>query len=83
MLNAATEQHNPFIGLFPNNEAQSAANPQQGTENRDPLPNPWSRNSATPNATANPNTTPPPTRPPTIPTLPTQDPMFNTIVQQV
>ncbi|KAF2885716.1 hypothetical protein ILUMI_20489 [Ignelater luminosus] len=42
MLNAASEQfsRNPFAGLVENNS--SAGNPQQGTENRDPLPNPWS-----------------------------------------
>lgn len=42
MLNAASEQftRNPFSGLVDNS---SGANPQQGTENRDPLPNPWAR----------------------------------------
>lgn len=41
MLSAATEQfaRNPFSGLIDNT---SASNPQQGTENREPLPNPWS-----------------------------------------
>lgn len=41
MLSAATEQfaRNPFSGLVDNT---SATNPQQGTENREPLPNPWS-----------------------------------------
>lgn len=41
MLSAATEQfsRNPFAGLVDNT---SATNPQQGTENREPLPNPWS-----------------------------------------
>lgn len=40
MLNAASEQfsRNPFAGLVDNS---SGANPQQGSENRDPLPNPW------------------------------------------
>ncbi|GAB0098519.1 ubiquilin-1 [Sergentomyia squamirostris] len=40
MLNATTEQfsRNPFAGLVDNS---SGANPQQGTENRQPLPNPW------------------------------------------
>lgn len=42
MLNAASEQfsRNPFSGLVDNS---SGTNPQQGTENRDPLPNPWAR----------------------------------------
>lgn len=41
MLNAASEQfsRNPFSGLVDNNA--SGTNPQQGSENRDPLPNPW------------------------------------------
>lgn len=41
MLSAATEQftRNPFSGLV---DTGSASNPQQGTENREPLPNPWS-----------------------------------------
>lgn len=41
MLNAASEQfsRNPFAGLV---ESNTSGNPQQGTENRDPLPNPWS-----------------------------------------
>lgn len=45
MLNAIPEQFgmNPFSGLVNNNA--NASNPQQGTENRDPLPNPWSPNS--------------------------------------
>lgn len=40
MLNAASESFsgNPFAGLVDNT---SGANPQQGSENRDPLPNPW------------------------------------------
>lgn len=44
MLNAASEQfsRNPFAGLVDSNTDASGANPQQGTENRDPLPNPWS-----------------------------------------
>lgn len=44
MLNAATEQfsRNPFSGLVENNT--SGTNPQIGTENRNPLPNPWGGN---------------------------------------
>lgn len=37
MLNATTGS-NPFSGLV---DSGSAENPQQGSENRDPLPNPW------------------------------------------
>lgn len=56
MLNAAAEQftRNPFTGLVDSTEV---VNPQQGTENRDPLPNPWSpppRNATTPRATDTP-----------------------------
>ncbi|XP_050313754.1 ubiquilin-1 isoform X2 [Anthonomus grandis grandis] len=42
MLSAASEQflQNPFSGLMDNTQVN---NPQQGSENRDPLPNPWSR----------------------------------------
>jgi len=41
MLNAATEQfsRNPYA--VPGSNPDAAANPQQGQENRDPLPNPW------------------------------------------
>lgn len=44
MLNAAAETFagNPFSGLVDNT---SGPNPQQGTENNDPLPNPWARGS--------------------------------------
>ncbi|KAK9890445.1 hypothetical protein WA026_010531 [Henosepilachna vigintioctopunctata] len=52
MLNATAEQfsRNPFSGLVDNT---SAANPQQGSENREPLPNPWGGRSApnTPSST--------------------------------
>ncbi|XP_001354568.1 ubiquilin-1 [Drosophila pseudoobscura] len=42
MMNAATESfgRNPFAGLVEGGGV-AAANPQQGTENRNPLPNPW------------------------------------------
>lgn len=42
MLNAANETFagNPFSGLVDNS---TGPNPQQGTENNDPLPNPWAR----------------------------------------
>lgn len=39
VLNAASFGSNPFSGLVDNNT--SGVNPQQGSENRDPLPNPW------------------------------------------
>lgn len=39
MMNAAIGG-NPFSGLVDNS---SGTNPQQGNENRDPLPNPWAR----------------------------------------
>ncbi|KRT80368.1 Ubiquitin, partial [Oryctes borbonicus] len=44
MLSAASEQfgRNPFSGLIDAANNSSGANPQQGTENREPLPNPWS-----------------------------------------
>lgn len=42
MFNAAAER-NPFAALVDNNTSNTdAQNPQQGQENRDPLPNPWS-----------------------------------------
>lgn len=64
MLNAATEQFgsNPFAGLTAG--SNNAANPQQGTENREPLPNPWSATSPT-----NPSAT--------TPNIPRQNPLFN------
>ena len=46
MLNAASEQltgENPFAS-FASQNSDSGTNLQAGTENRDPLPNPWSRN---------------------------------------
>lgn len=42
MLAAATNGRNPFAALVENsNSNQDLQNPQQGQENRDPLPNPW------------------------------------------
>ncbi|XP_037933149.1 ubiquilin-1 [Teleopsis dalmanni] len=55
MLNAANETfaRNPFSGLMDNSSGGS--NPQIGTENREPLPNPWgSRNNS--NTTSQNNT---------------------------
>lgn len=45
MLAAAANERNPFAALVENNSGQDGqANPQQGQENRDPLPNPWNQN---------------------------------------
>ncbi|XP_063982563.1 ubiquilin-1 [Diachasmimorpha longicaudata] len=44
MLAAVTNERNPFAALI-ENASESATNPQQGQENRDPLPNPWNPNS--------------------------------------
>ncbi|XP_043661387.1 ubiquilin-1 [Drosophila teissieri] len=43
MMNAATESfgRNPFAGLVDGGGSGAGINPQQGTENRNPLPNPW------------------------------------------
>lgn len=44
MLAAATNGRNPFAALVENsNSTQDLQNPQQGQENRDPLPNPWNQ----------------------------------------
>lgn len=42
-MNAATESfgRNPFAGLVDGSGSGAGINPQQGTENRNPLPNPW------------------------------------------
>lgn len=74
MLNAASEQNNPFAGLMgQQNQASNnqVENPQQGTENRQPLPNPWSPQQPQPASggvgslpTAPPRTTAPPTTTP-------------------
>lgn len=43
MMNAATDSfaRNPFAGLSAGAGGAGEPNPQQGSENRDPLPNPW------------------------------------------
>ncbi|XP_058796661.1 ubiquilin-1 [Phymastichus coffea] len=42
MLAAAANERNPFAALVDNSSNNAdATNPQQGQENRDPLPNPW------------------------------------------
>lgn len=44
ILTAAANERNPFAALVENNSNQDGqSNPQQGQENRDPLPNPWSQ----------------------------------------
>lgn len=59
MLNAATESFsaNPFSGLVDNS---SGTNPQQGSENRDPLPNPWARGGSGNNQRQGSTNAPPP-----------------------
>lgn len=49
MMNAADQMtgENPFASFASQNTEQSGTNVQAGTENRDPLPNPWSRNTTT------------------------------------
>ncbi|KAK3919434.1 Ubiquilin-1 [Frankliniella fusca] len=54
MLSAATDPRNPFAGLVENNP--DGTNPQQGQENRDPLPNPWNPRDA---ANSSPSSRPP------------------------
>ncbi|KOC66309.1 Ubiquilin-1 [Habropoda laboriosa] len=45
MFAATVNEYNPFAALVQNNASDdSQNNPQQGQENRDPLPNPWSQN---------------------------------------
>ncbi|XP_015601453.1 ubiquilin-1 [Cephus cinctus] len=49
MLAAAANDRNPFAALVDNGNPQDAQpNPQQGQENRDPLPNPWSQGQSEP-----------------------------------
>lgn len=56
MLAAAANERNPFAALVENNGADNIPNPQQGQENRDPLPNPWSNDQGE-NSTASPSPT--------------------------
>lgn len=81
MLNAASEQNNPFAGLMGQQSQASnnqVENPQQGTENRQPLPNPWSPQQPQPAAAAAGGVVPPagpmPASPPTVGTPGTQQP---------
>ncbi|XP_046611749.1 ubiquilin-1 [Neodiprion virginianus] len=48
MLAAAANERNPFAALVESSQPIDAANPQQGQENRDPLPNPWSQGQTAP-----------------------------------
>lgn len=70
MLNAATESFagNPFSGLVDNS---SGTNPQQGAENRDPLPNPWASNNRRQNSSGTGTGTAPPNilNPPSLQSL--------------
>lgn len=54
MLAAATSGRNPFAALVENSNSsnQDTQNPQQGQENRDPLPNPWGGQSQSDSGTA-------------------------------
>lgn len=56
MLAAAANERNPFAALVENSSNADAPNPQQGQENRDPLPNPWGPGQTDPASTG---TTPP------------------------
>ncbi|XP_014238370.1 ubiquilin-1 [Trichogramma pretiosum] len=64
MLAAAANERNPFAALVDNSNNADIQNPQQGQENRDPLPNPWSQgqngaqsNSGTPSTGTTPTAT--------------------------
>lgn len=56
MLAAATNERNPFAALVENSNSsnQDLQNPQQGQENRDPLPNPWNQSQSDGNSTGQP-----------------------------
>lgn len=80
MQNAATEQlqfRNPFLGLVDN--AANAQNPQQGTENRDPLPNPWSPSGTQQGTTTESGNQP---RAPTTPNM-QNNPQMSNLLQQM
>lgn len=59
MLAAAANDRNPFAALV-ESSTQDITNPQQGQENRDPLPNPWSQGASdsTPTSVGGSTTTP-------------------------
>lgn len=76
MLNAAQEQFvgNPFAALVGN---QNNENVQQGTENRDPLPNPWSSPGSNTATTTSSTNTPTPSSQSTPTTGQTTNPAFS------
>lgn len=77
MMNAArdTFNRNPFAALLNNNGADSNVNRQAGTENTDPLPNPWApRTNSSTTSTSSTTTT---TTTTTTTSANTQPPMFN------
>ncbi|OXU25105.1 hypothetical protein TSAR_006677 [Trichomalopsis sarcophagae] len=55
MFAATANERNPFAALVENSNADSQ-NPQQGQENRDPLPNPWSQGQPNSGTTTGPTT---------------------------
>ncbi|KAK0094819.1 hypothetical protein PV326_009929 [Microctonus aethiopoides] len=58
MLAAAASERNPFAALVENaTNDLSQPNPQQGQENRDPLPNPWMQDRSDTASTTIPSTT--------------------------
>ena len=59
MMNAAREtfNRNPFSALLNQNTGDSAVNRQAGTENTEPLPNPWAPRSASASTTSTSTTT--------------------------
>ncbi|XP_026287519.1 ubiquilin-1 [Frankliniella occidentalis] len=88
MLSAATDPRNPFAGLVENNP--DGTNPQQGQENRDPLPNPWNpRDAANSSPTSRPprtgsaNTTTTTTTANTTTTPPAGGNLLQTMMQQM
>jgi ubiquilin len=59
MLNAAQEQFgsNPFAALSGEQQSQDNSGNPTRTENREPLPNPWARNTPGSTTNASPNPT--------------------------
>ncbi|XP_033322633.1 ubiquilin isoform X1 [Megalopta genalis] len=55
ILAATADVRNPFAALVEDNSSEdNQNNPQQGQENRDPLPNPWNQNQTPQNTTPDP-----------------------------
>jgi len=88
MLNAASDQlgENPFASFARQNDNSSSTNVQAGTENRDPLPNPWnptSNNSATTGSnTQNASNTRPPISTDFLQSVMANNPLFNSSSNQ-